>query len=164
MPGNEKNQPAGMIEKQIHPVNDEQPSSKINIDHSSEVKPKDTCQRTPKILIVEDSPVTQIFLRKILSTLGHNVAMATDGIEALELIKQQHFDLVFMDLEMPILDGLETMQKINEMFEHIPSVIAITATSSLERINLCYRMGMIDYVVKPFSTQAIQGVVEQWLS
>ena len=76
------------------------PSSSENpaAENANDVKKSDLCKKQADILVVEDSPITQMFLKKILIQLGHNVSVASDGIEALERIKHQCFDLGPVDV------------------------------------------------------------------
>ena len=139
------------------PLSSENPAA----ENTHDVKKSDLCKKQSDILVVEDSPITQMFLKKILIQFGHNVSVASDGIEALDKIKHQCFDLVFMDLEMPLLDGLSTMQKIKTLFDSHPSVIAVTAASSQKEIDRCYQAGTIDYIAKPFNIKMIESALER---
>lgn len=119
--------------------------------------------RNANILIVEDSPITQMFLQKILEQLGHQVFIASNGIEALNIVKDRDFDLIFMDLEMPRLNGLETMTQLAQSHAPIPTTIALTATPSNEDIDKCLKAGMMDHITKPFSIEIIERALKQWL-
>jgi len=112
-----------------------------------------------RILIVEDTPVNQLICKRMLEHFGLDVEVAEHGGIALKLIKQQHFDLVFMDCQMPIMDGFETTQKIRqqERQQQLPhlTIIALTANVLLEDREKCFSSGMDDYVKKPFRKQDI---------
>ena len=111
-----------------------------------------------RILLAEDNIVNQRLISRILEKMGHTVVVANDGAAALRILSQQQFDLVAMDMQMPVMDGLEATQKIrlNELgaTRHIP-IIAITANAFDDDRRKCFEAGMDGYVVKPVSPKAI---------
>jgi PAS domain S-box-containing protein len=111
-----------------------------------------------RILLAEDNTVNQRLISRILEKMGHTVVVANDGAAALHILSQQQFDLVAMDMQMPVMDGLEATQKIrsNELGteRHIP-IIAITANAFDDDRRKCFEAGMDGYVVKPVSAKAI---------
>jgi two-component system, sensor histidine kinase and response regulator len=111
-----------------------------------------------RILRAEDNTVNQRLISRILEKMGHTVVVANDGAAALQILSQQQFDLVAMDMQMPVMDGLEATQKIrlNELGTacHIP-IIAITANAFDDDRRKCFEAGMDGYVVKPVSPKAI---------
>jgi two-component system sensor histidine kinase/response regulator len=122
-----------------------------------------TAEKTPgavglRILLAEDNIVNQRLILRILEKMGHSVVLTSDGAAALTMLSQQQFDLVAMDMQMPVMDGLEAIQKIrlNELgtARHIP-IIAITANAFDEDRRKCFEAGMDGYVVKPVSAKAI---------
>jgi two-component system sensor histidine kinase/response regulator len=119
-----------------------------------------------RILLAEDNLVNQRLLSRILEKLGHQVAVAADGVQALALWSQQSFDLIAMDMQMPGVDGIEATRKIraDEMktHRHIP-IIAITANAFDDDRRRCAEAGMDGYVVKPISPQAIREEISRVL-
>jgi PAS domain S-box-containing protein len=111
-----------------------------------------------RILLAEDNIVNQRLISRILEKMGHTVVVANDGAAALQILSQQQFDLVAMDMQMPVMDGLEATQKIrlNELgtARHLP-IIAITANAFDDDRRKCFEAGMDGYVVKPVSPKAI---------
>jgi len=111
-----------------------------------------------RILLAEDNTVNQRLISRILEKMGHTVVVTNDGAAALTMLSQQRFDLVAMDMEMPVMDGLEATQKIrlNELgtTRHMP-IVAITANAFDDDRRKCFEAGMDGYVVKPVSAKAI---------
>jgi len=105
------------------------------------------------ILIVEDDSVNQIVIKKYIAKWGATYDFAQNGIEALEKIKSQGFDLILMDLQMPVMGGIETATKIREInnayFKTVP-IIALTAEISTEVSKEVNEAGMNDLATKPF--------------
>lgn len=105
------------------------------------------------ILVVEDHLVNQFLLSKILEKEGYSCTLAENGLKALAALRERNFDLVLMDLRMPVMDGLETAQHIrnSEEFEkdrNIP-IIAISAHEDYQEKKKCMEIGVNDYILKP---------------
>jgi signal transduction histidine kinase/CheY-like chemotaxis protein len=111
-----------------------------------------------RILLAEDNTVNQRLISRILQKMGHTVAVANDGAAAVLMLSQQEFDLIAMDMQMPLMDGLEATQQIrvSELgtARHMP-IIAITANAFDDDRRKCFEAGMDGYVVKPVSAKAI---------
>jgi len=111
-----------------------------------------------RILLAEDNIVNQRLISRILQKMGHTVVVARDGAEALAVLSQEQFDLIAMDMLMPVMDGLEATQKIRlselSTGRHIP-VVAIAANAFEDDRRKCFEAGMDGYVVKPVSAKAI---------
>ncbi len=103
-----------------------------------------------KILLVEDSPVTQRLTAKLLRRAGCNVHIASNGAEALQQVAQERFDVILMDCRMPVMDGLTAVRKLREReTERRTPVIALTADAFEEHRRECLAAGMDDYLRKP---------------
>jgi signal transduction histidine kinase/CheY-like chemotaxis protein len=112
-----------------------------------------------KILLAEDNKINQKVAMKTLENFGHVVELAENGFEAVEKAKLREFDLVLMDLEMPVMDGIEATRIIRKM-EHDTflhgidrkrmKIVALTAHSTVEDRTRCEEAGMDDYISKPF--------------
>ena len=118
-----------------------------------------------KILLVEDMPVNQIVARGMLTSLGHSVAVANDGIEALEMLKNASYDLVMMDMQMPRMNGLDATRAIRAQggaFADLP-IVAMTANAFHSDRNLCLAAGMNDFVSKPIELDALVAAIRRVL-
>lgn len=106
---------------------------------------------TGRILVVDDNPDNRELLQRRLSRVGHDVATAADGGAALTRMEQDAFDLVLLDLVMPVLDGTEVLRRLkeDEHLRHVP-VIVISGMDELPSVALCIQLGADDYLTKPF--------------
>ncbi|HEX6504052.1 MAG TPA: response regulator [Terriglobales bacterium] len=115
-----------------------------------------------QILVVEDTPVNQLLLVRMLEKMGHAATVAGNGKEALELLHKQSFDLIFMDVQMPEMDGFTATRKIREQEKesarHIP-IVAMTAHAMKGDKDRCLEAGMDDYVAKPASGRDIAHAI-----
>jgi CheY-like chemotaxis protein len=110
-----------------------------------------------KILIVDDDQICREILADALATLGVNVSLAGDGMEGLEKLALEPFDILITDLNMPRMDGLTLLQEAREHYPHILTII-ITGYGSLESAIEAIRAGTYDYIQKPFKIEEIQVV------
>jgi PAS domain S-box-containing protein len=118
---------------------------------------KNTLKGT-KILLAEDNLVNQAVVTKFLHKWGAQVVMANNGLEAVEKVQQEYFDVILMDLQMPVMDGYEATKKIKslgESFSAIP-IIALTAAAVYDVQSSITKAGMDDYVSKPFVPEELQ--------
>lgn len=134
---------------------------KINQDQVSENKPFEYLEITNKynVLIVEDDEINQLLLMKLLLNHGgFNINIANNGLQALEMVEQHPYDLIFMDKEMPQMDGFKTTSMIrensNETIKNIP-IIGVSGHSVKHKKGICDAMGFNGYVTKPFVKEAI---------
>jgi CheY-like chemotaxis protein len=118
------------------------------------------------ILLVDDNPVNQKLARAVLEKGGHAVTVAGNGAEALDLIAGGHFALVLMDVQMPVMDGLEATRLLRareaERGGHLP-VIAMTANAMAGDREQCLAAGMDDYVAKPVRPQELYTAIARTL-
>ena len=115
-----------------------------------------------KILVADDEKATRELLARALSSKGFVVETAVDGLDALEKIKLQPFDLLVTDLLMPNMVGLELMQKSCEIYPDL-IVIVVTAHATLETALQALKQGAYDYIIKPFEPDHIVPVIERGL-
>ncbi len=116
-----------------------------------------------RILLVEDIAVNQKIATQMLQRLGYRADVANNGLEALEALQRQIYDVIFMDVQMPEMDGLETTQRIRQdsRLSLQPWIIAMTAHARAEDRQACLQVGMDDYVSKPVSLETLRQVLEQ---
>lgn len=115
------------------------------------------------ILIAEDNHTNQIVTLGLLKKLGHQADIANNGLEVLEKLEQKSYDIIFMDCQMPEMDGFETTSKIinNYPNEKIPWIIALTASAYPEDREKCLESGMNDFITKPISPEALLQALKQ---
>ncbi|MCQ9068261.1 ATP-binding protein [Vibrio sp. 1557] len=129
----------------------------------NEISPQDNDK--PWVLVVEDTIVNQKVVRIMLEKLGVRVSAANHGEEALQLCDQQPFDLIFMDCQMPVMDGFiatERIRKMGEWGKHVP-IIALSANVIKEDQQHCFDVGMNEFVAKPVTKTRLQQIFEQHL-
>ncbi|MBN3873285.1 response regulator [Nostoc sp. JL33] len=123
-----------------------------------------------RILVAEDNLVNQKVALKQLQSLGYSADVAGNGKEVLQLLKKIPYDLILMDSQMPVLDGLETTKEIHRWQEssfvsgHRPVVIAMTANAMKEDQQMCLDAGMDDYLSKPVIKEKLGAALEHWRS
>ncbi|MEM9888091.1 MAG: response regulator [Bacteroidota bacterium] len=114
------------------------------------VEREDISLNRAKVLLVEDNKMNRLVARNTLALLDVEIVEAKNGKQALEYLKQDHFDLILMDIQMPIMDGMRATEIIRkEMHIRVP-IIALSANAFKSEIDACRRLGMNDYIVKPF--------------
>ncbi len=115
-----------------------------------------------KILVAEDNPVNQKLAVRLLEKAGNQVAIANNGQEVLQKLKGKEYDLILMDVQMPVMDGIQATQKIraNENGEHIP-IIALTAHAMKGDAEKCLTAGMDGYVSKPIRSDELFQEIER---
>ena len=107
-----------------------------------------------KILLVEDEPKLASFIKKGLTSEGYDLLIAYDGQMGLALAQQQPFDLIILDVNLPLLNGFELCRRIRADYPHVP-ILFLTAFDSLEDKVLGFEAGADDYLVKPFAFQEL---------
>jgi two-component system, sensor histidine kinase and response regulator len=120
--------------------------------------------RGGRILLVEDNELNQELAAELLRQAGVQVSVASNGLEALERMQQQAFDGVLMDLQMPVLDGIETTRRIRRQprWQGLP-VIAMTAEAMRGDRERCLAAGMNDYVSKPVEVAELYATLARWV-
>ena len=114
------------------------------------------------ILVAEDNPVNQILAARTLKKLGYEIDIAPDGLAVLDKLKNKTYDIIFMDMQMPEMDGLETTRAIRRDSQKQPIIIAMTANAMIEDRDNCLQAGMDDYISKPFRLDTIKEVLLKW--
>jgi CheY-like chemotaxis protein len=110
-----------------------------------------------KILLAEDNLVNQKVATKLLERLGYRIDVVANGLEVLDALKRQHYDVVLMDVQMPEMDGVEATQRIRQDFpsERQPCVVAMTAHALDGDKEHYINEGMDDYVSKPIRAKKL---------
>jgi CheY-like chemotaxis protein len=110
-----------------------------------------------RILVAEDNVVNQKLALRLLSQMGYRADLASNGIEAIESIERQTYDVVLMDVQMPELDGLEASRRIVAKWpqDGRPRIVAMTANAMQGDREICLAAGMDDYLTKPIRVEAL---------
>jgi len=129
--------------------------------HGKQIKDLERSNSELNILLAEDNVVNQIVTKKMLSKLGYNADVASSGIEALKALEKKKYDLVFMDVQMPEMDGLEAAREIRRRWpEGGPKIIAVTASALKGDQEMCLAAGMDGYIMKPTKIEAIREALQ----
>lgn len=120
------------------------------------------------ILVVEDNLTNQIVAEGTLEKMGCKVELASNGREAVSAVKKNQYDLIFMDCQMPIMDGYKATEKIRKTekdngTERVP-IVALTAHAMKGVRERCFAVGMDDYIAKPFREPELAKILTRWLS
>lgn len=115
------------------------------------------------VLVVEDNPVNLKVLEVVLERLGLNFSIAKSGKEVVGMSMSNHYDVIFMDVIMPDMDGLEVVTAIRHMKHHElqPYIIAMTAAATLEDKESCFKVGMNDYIAKPYTIEVVKRALSK---
>ncbi len=116
------------------------------------------------ILVVDDNEINLMVAEECIKNAGHRSDRAASGQEALDKLQQQAYDIVLMDLHMPVMDGLETSGKIRELqLEERPVIIALTADIDEQIKNKALNTWFDDYLTKPFEPEGLSGIIDKWV-
>ncbi|PIE57824.1 MAG: hypothetical protein CSA33_06025 [Desulfobulbus propionicus] len=120
-----------------------------------------------RVLIVDDDQTNRIVMEEIFKDTGLRTYFAANGQQAIELCHQIPFDLIFMDCQMPVMDGFEATSRISDELRRkgssVPPIIALTADATEHTHERCFEVGMKDYLVKPLDFKRLQTVLSTWL-
>jgi CheY-like chemotaxis protein len=115
------------------------------------------------ILVVDDNEINLMLIEDVLLDLGANVSTAVSGAEAIAIAQTKQFDLVFMDVQMPEMNGLEATAQLRKMNFKYP-IIAFSANAYKEDMDKSIEAGMNDYLCKPFTQEELQTILRRWTS
>ncbi|RDH82343.1 MAG: hypothetical protein DIZ80_08580 [endosymbiont of Galathealinum brachiosum] len=112
------------------------------------------------LLIVDDNELNRDLIKRRLSRDGHEIDLAEDGQTAINLLKTKVYDLVFLDIEMPVMNGIETLRHI----KHDPQtknniIVMLTAHNDIELVKRCLQLGAVDYLTKPFDMSLVKKCI-----
>lgn len=116
-----------------------------------------------KVLLVEDNPINQQLAKELIGDTQMQITCADNGQIALECLEGETFDLILMDVQMPVLDGHKATRRIreNQAYANLP-IIAMTAHAMLDEKQQCFDSGMNDYLSKPINPSELYGILQRW--
>lgn len=117
------------------------------------------------ILVVDDNEMNRDVLSRRLTKMGYEVTLACDGQEALDLMNVEAYDIVLLDIMMPVVDGIAALKKIKEnpQLSDIP-VIMLTALSDSSSVRTCIELGAKDYLIKPLNMAKVKARIQSCLN
>jgi PAS domain S-box-containing protein len=120
-------------------------------------------RKSLRLLVAEDNPSNQKVLVEMLKRLGYKPDVAADGLEVLQALERQHYDMVLMDIRMPEMDGITATREIRKKWpEKGPKIIAITAFALKGDREKCLEAGMDDYISKPIQKKTLEAVLMKY--
>jgi CheY-like chemotaxis protein len=121
-------------------------------------------QRRLRVLVAEDNPVNQVLALRMLEKLGHTITLASNGREALEALDQHPFDIIFLDVQMPEMNGIDAVRAIREnertTGSHVPT-IALTAHAMSGDREHCFEVGFDGYLSKPMQGSKLKLEIQR---
>jgi PAS domain S-box-containing protein len=143
-------------------------SISFEVGHESDLPVKETpadasILKGKKILLVEDNEMNRLLAGTVLNNYGAVVAEAINGLEAVEAIRSHSYDLILMDVQMPVMDGREATRVIRRDLDQQIPIIALTANAIKGEMEICIGAGMNDYVSKPFEEDHLIKIICHWL-
>ena len=137
---------------------EKKPPAAPTLDH-------DLARRLPlRLLLADDNPINQKVGLSVLNKLGYQADIATNGLEVLKALEQKAYDLLFLDVQMPEMDGLEAARQICHRWpaDKRPRIIAMTGNALVGDREKCLQAGMDDYISKPVRVGELQAALERW--
>lgn len=116
------------------------------------------------ILVVDDNEVNQALLVQMLTRLGHKTSTARNGVEASGMAVEEKYDVIFMDIAMPIMDGIDATKRIREYYVNTdtPLIIGVTANALYSEKQKGFDAGMNDFLLKPYKPADVKNLLEKW--
>jgi len=123
-------------------------------------------QYSGTVLLVEDNPINQRVARRFLERLGCEVRVVHDGQQGVEAFQQSTFSIILMDMQMPIMDGVEATQRIRKLEVGGPRtpIVALTANAMMGTLERCLEAGMDDFLTKPLDISRLQDVLDRFMA
>jgi len=142
-------------------------SNTVDENNQKEDDPEEEVRKEVKplrILIAEDNVINQKLILRILKSIGYGGEVVNSGKEVVEKVRSSRYDVVFMDVQMPEMDGFEATKKIHETVpkEQWPIIIAMTAHALQGDRERCLEAGMDDYMSKPILIEDVRKCLERW--
>lgn len=129
-------------------------------EHINQINVIFTVQENLRILVVEDNKINQLVTKKIMDRQLIKCDMASDGFQAIEILKNQTYDIILMDINMPVINGFETSRRIRKMGIQTP-IIALTAFDKEEIVQEAEEVGIDDIIIKPFEPTLLFQMIQQ---
>ncbi|MFO7977771.1 MAG: PAS domain S-box protein [Bacteroidales bacterium] len=135
----------------------------------TQVPEQDTEKEIPVVepkhfLLVEDNPVIRKVITLMLESMGHEVTQTENGQKALKLYKPNTYDMILMDIQMPVMDGITAVQKLKQSYSNLPPVVALSANAFEGDAQRYIDQGMDDYLVKPVKTPDFMKMLSKWFN
>jgi len=127
------------------------------MENSTKTKESDK-KLSAKILVAEDNKVNQLVTKNLLKNIGCTCIIAENGIEAVKLLKKESFDIILMDINMPVMDGMQATLEIRQ-FDTSTPIIALTASELSEVADECMNAGMNDLINKPLHKNDLKQAI-----
>jgi CheY-like chemotaxis protein/HPt (histidine-containing phosphotransfer) domain-containing protein len=126
---------------------------------------RDLARRLPlRLLLADDNPINQKVGLSVLQKLGYQADIASNGVEVLKALEQKAYDILFLDVQMPEMDGLEAARQIHQRWaaDKRPRIIAMTGNALMGDREKCLQAGMDDYISKPVRVGDLQSALQRW--
>lgn len=138
-------------------------SQKLNDRADAKYLAKNLAHSHPlSILVAEDNNINQVIAKKLFSKLGYTITLAKDGQAAVDAVNQTHFDAIFMDMQMPVMDGVTAaIEIIKQHPNDHPHITAMTANVLQEDKQKCFNAGMVDFVGKPINLEELVASIKR---
>jgi signal transduction histidine kinase/ActR/RegA family two-component response regulator len=138
-------------------------TSPIELEPSSQSQVETSVNDFSKInvLVADDNEINRQVFKYMLDALNINSDIAVDGLQVLARCAEKKYDLIFMDMQMPEMDGIEATRKIRAEIEHQPIIVAVTANSFVEDRERCIKSGMNDFLSKPFDNVQLVSLLQR---
>ena len=139
-------------------------AKQVDTRYQQQVEPHAAPSRALKVLLVEDHPINQMLATTLLRKWGHSVVLAKNGQEGVDMFPTQPWDIVLMDMQMPVMGGLDATRLIRarEPAGHRTPIVAMTANAMEADKQACLEAGMDDHLAKPFNALDLQAVLERF--
>ncbi len=156
--------PPSLLRMMISVLKNQETSKEMQIDERSTVQRQQHNLSGARVLVVEDNSTNQMIMLELLAQIGIAAVCAGDGQEAVGLVSSSPFDLILMDLQMPIMDGYEATRQIRQMKSaaELP-IFAVTAHAMAKDRERCLAMGMNGHVSKPVHPNELYATLAQWI-
>ena len=117
-----------------------------------------------RILVVDDHEMNQVMLVRILTKMGYTCKTARNGVEAAVMAIEEIFDVIFMDIVMPVMDGVDATKRIREYYVNTdtPLIVGVTANALLQEKRRGFDAGMNDFLIKPYKPVDVKNLLEKW--
>jgi len=156
--------PAQLFDSLLSILSNIQASTPANQRHKAKLNPRLAEHIPLQILIVEDSVINQELLLTILQKMGYSADVVDNGLAAIEALEKHFYQVIFMDVQMPGMDGLTATRYIVSHWpeKQRPKIIAMTASAFQEDKQNCLEAGMDDYISKPIRIEQVQQMLQKW--